>query len=297
MKYIHFIIILILSTNVFAEEYLLEFSDGTVQYMDNNAWVDAYIGDRIPGNTDIKVFANTYAEFSSGDIRLILREQGTYSLDNLFKQSEEISSWSIGSLIGEKLERLVGINVEDLDAAAMGTRGAEIPGIYMDDDGWMDEHTELIENTRRLLGQGNYELALEDLLFEYSFSFGTDKEEISFYIGYIYSILDEKSQALKYLSRIENDFRRPYFSDFVLLKGSLLVESLLFDEAIELFDFYIDNYPDGEKTQYVYFLSAACYKGLGNTYQAKINLERAVAEDPSSDIGKASAEQIEELNM
>jgi outer membrane protein assembly factor BamD (BamD/ComL family) len=107
--------------------------------------------------------------------------------------------------------------------------------------------------------------------------------------------LGESAQAIKYFSEIENDYKRPYFSDLVLVKGSLLVENLLFNEALELFGIYIDNYPGGEKTQYIYFLTAACYTGIDNSLQAKTYLQKTVNIDPNSDIGKAAAARIEEL--
>jgi tetratricopeptide (TPR) repeat protein len=295
MKYLFHIFLFFVSFSLIADDYLLEYTDGSVQYSSGSGWEEAYIGDYVPGNSDIKIDSDTYAEFSRNNIKLTITEQGTYKLDNLFNKSEEIADWSIASLIGDKVERLVGINQEDLDVTHMAVRGDQIPGTRTDDDAWMDEHTELIDEVKRLLGQGNYNNALDELLIEYSFSYGRDKEEICFYIGYIYSILEEDSKALKYFSEIEIDYTRPYFSDLVLVKGNLLVENLLFDDAIELFETYIDNYPGGEKTQYAYFLTAVCYTGLNNTYKTKVYLEKAVNEDPDSEIGRAAANHIENM--
>lgn len=295
MKYLVYIIIFFISFNIFSDDYMLEFTDGTIQYREGNRWVEAFIGDYIPGTAEIKMPADTFAEFRKNNIKLTLTEQGTYMLDNLFNKSEEIADWSIASLIGDKFEKLVGINEEDVDVTHMAVRGAEVEGLDSNDELWLDEHTELINEIKKQIENSNYEDALDELLSEYSFSYGIDKEEICFYIGYIYCITGKNSQALKYFSEISNDYKRPYFPDLVLVKGSLLVENLLFDQAIVLFNAYLNNYPGGEKTQYVYFLSAACYKGMNNSNQAKVYLQKAVNENPNSDIGKASALQIEEL--
>jgi hypothetical protein len=181
MKYIFFVVILFVSFNIFAEDYLIEYIDGTVQYKEGNIWNEVFIGDYVPGSAQVKIPAGTYAEFSKNNIKLTLTEQGTYTLNSLFNKSEKIADWSIASLIGDKVEKLVGINEEDLDVTHMAVRGDEIPGATTDDNVWMDEHTELINDVKKQIEQGRYEDALDELLVEYSFSYGMDKEEVCFY--------------------------------------------------------------------------------------------------------------------
>ena len=68
-----------------------------------------------------------------------------------------------------------------------------------------------------------------------------------------------------------------------------------FQDALSLFDEYMENPDRGESTQVVQFLSAVCLQSLGDTGEAVKKLEAAYALDRSSEYGLAAKEMIDKL--
>jgi tetratricopeptide (TPR) repeat protein len=292
MKYIPIIIFLLLCSILYSDNYLLEFIDGTIEYSDGSGWQELFIGEYIPADTEIKIYDDTYAEITSGNIKITLSMEGVYSVEDLFKSSESVSSWNFSSIIGEKVSKLTGFADEDLGDAQMGVRGNLL---YVSEVEWMDDEEQSLNDAKEKIAEMDYMTALEILLDAVPYSVGSVLHEMNFFIGFLYNKLNNQSLALKHLNSVPNNKYAVYFPELVLLKSTLLIESLNFEKALELLDIYKENYPDGSKIQSVYFLTAICMSEQGKTDLCRTNLEMAVSADPYSDIGRTAAEKLKDF--
>ena len=59
-----------------------------------------------------------------------------------------------------------------------------------------------------------------------------------------------------------------------------------FEEVLELFDPFLQRFPDHENSQSVCFLSAFCNSQIGRKAEAKAKLQKAYALNPSSETGR-----------
>ena len=105
------------------------------------------------------------------------------------------------------------------------------------------------------------------------------------YAAYAHSLKGDNALALIMLEDMELGSEAPVFTDYVLLKGKLLIENLAYDDALDLFSEYLRHPDMGETTQVVYFLSALCHQGLDNIAQAQTLLQDAIEIDSTSEYG------------
>jgi tetratricopeptide (TPR) repeat protein len=203
-----------------------------------------------------------------------------------------VSSWNFSSLIGSKVAKLTGLSEEDMGDVQMGVRGDLL---YVSEIEWMDDDEESLNNAKELISEKEYMTALEILLEAAPYSAGSILDEMYFFIGFLYNKLNNHPLALKYLDFVPYNQYALYFPELALLKSSLLIESLNFDEALALLDLYKKAYPEGAKIQSVYFLTAVCMNGKGNPDSCRENLEMAVSADPYSDIGITAAKRLKDL--
>lgn len=292
MKRIPVIIFLLLCSLLYSEDYMLEFLDGTIEYNAGDGWEELFIGEFIPENTEIKIYNDTYAEITLGTVKVTLSAEGVYNLNELFTSSQSVSSWNFSSLISDKVAKLSGLSEDELGTAQMGVRGNLL---YVAEVEWMDDEEQALNDAKNLITDNEYRTALDILLDSAPYSVGNVLNETNFFIGFLYNELNNHPLALKYLELVPNSKYALYFPELVLLKSSLLIESLNFDEALKLLNYYKESYPKGSKIQSIYFMTAICMSEQGKTNLCMENLELAIAEDPYTDIARLAAERLKEL--
>lgn len=299
MKKIVAFLLFIIGTMGYGQEFVLDYLDGIVDMREGTSWIEIDLGDELFDDSVIRLSDDTMAEISGKGMRLTLTEPGVYSIADLLDSNKRVASWGIGSVLGSKLGALTGESKQG-KTAVMGVRAAAA------DSGpelnWMDEGEELLAEGKLLLQSGDYEEAVEIFEEGYDFADIDEEQQFLFHIGYAYALQGRNAQAMKYLARVEAEIYAPYFADLVLLKGQLLVQSLSFQAAIELFDLYLTSLssgrlsggdlPGGQHKQAILFLSAIGRQGLDDEAEAFTLLKAARDLDPASEIGRAAAERL-----
>jgi len=160
----------------------------------------------------------------------------------------------------------------------------------------MEEGEEYLEQGKEFILAGDYEEAREVLQegADYSFS-DEEKAEYTFYIASTYALEGRNAPALLMLADMKTDSSAPFYSDYVLLKGKLLIEGLAYKKALLLFNEYLKNPDRGETTQLIYFLSALCNQRLENRQGAIRNLEAAYKINNTSEYGRAAKRMMDNL--
>jgi tetratricopeptide (TPR) repeat protein len=239
----------------------------------------------IPENSLIRLSGNGFAELSTRAFTITLSDDGTYNTQSLLRSGQKIASWDIGSVVNSKLSKLITPG-EQGQTAVMGVRGAAADE---DQVTWVEEGGEYLEKGKQLLLNGLFDEAIP--VFKEGADWALTAEERYehlFYAAYAHSLKGDNAVALIMLEDVEAGIDSPFFPDYVLLKGKLLIENLAFEDALSLLAKYL-KYPDmGETTQVVHFLSAVCYQGLDKIGEARKSLEAAYKIDTSAEYGQTA---------
>jgi len=228
-------VLLAMAVNISAQEFVLDYLEGDMEVNQDGSWVEAMIGDTIQGNTQLKVYEETIAEFSNDNTRLTISNPGVYSLKDILGQKKQISSLGFGTIIQNTYKYVAG-KQKSTSSAVMGVRGAKADD--SSDVAWMDEEDEQLSEGKDLIKARKFKQAVSVLEEGFSNADPDAEQEYLFYLGYAYAMLGENGKALKYLSGIKTDGSEDYFGDYVLVKGQLLLDSLSYKKALALFNSY-----------------------------------------------------------
>jgi tetratricopeptide (TPR) repeat protein len=286
------LLVLLIPAAVFSLDYSVDYVYGTVEVRADGRWRSAEIGSTISGDSAIRIGSGAVAELSSGNVRITLGEAGTYLVSQLANSSRQVSSWGIVQMVRGKMRNLFR-GQQEIESTAMGIRAEKMS----DDTGfdWMDEEEEAVEQGKSLLEEQRYEESIA--YFEEALQLADDqgRSVYLFYIGYACAMSGKTGLAMRYLNQIEPSHLLAHYGDYVLLKGQLLLEGQAYQAALELFDSFLESYPDHENRQSVYFLSAFCNAQIGRKTRARELLRKAYDLDPSSETGRRAESMLDSL--
>ena len=290
------IILLSIPFYLFSQDLMVEYLEGSVEISSGYGWEELFIGDEIPADATVRVSENGFAELSAADgVTIAISEDGTYLIKDLMGASKEVASWGIGSLVSHKIKTALASTRGSEQSAVMGVRGAISTSETQID--WMeeDEADEFLGQGKELFAAERYAEAVE--IFKQGLEVADfEKEDLFlYYIAQSYTLMGEKALAIKTLSDTVFDHRSAMYTDLVLLKGSLLIESLAFQKALEIFTSHLKHYPEGGTAQAILILSSFCYRGLKDLDLAKDSLLKAVEVNPESELAREAKRMIREL--
>jgi len=273
-----------------ADNLTLVYAEGEVFQYDGGSWYEIYIGDPIDNSSTIKIGSDSMVEIDSDGNTLLLNKPGTYKLGDLISKRTTISSWGNNPVFKKFLS---GDNKRSgVQTAVMGVRGS---ATETDDVEWLSEDSMIIDEAITMIGEGDFNSAINLLNDEIEVAFDEELSEYNYYLGYSYYMMGASGQALSHLDKVESDYDTEYYPDFVVLKGSLLLESLAYNDALDLFNEFLRNDDFSPTAQAVNYLSATALKGLGNTSEAVKKLRITVKMNPDSDIGKSANTLLENM--
>ena len=278
----------------YSEDLVVQYLEGFVEQNTRTGWQEVYIGDDLPIESTIRVSENGFAEFSLGDLKISVKEDGVYQLSDLVGSSKQVSSWDLSNLVSTKIKTAL-TSPGSGQTAVMGVRGAAAEsGAEIE---WIEAggSAELLQEGLALLEKTRYSEALDVFNEGLSISYGEEEQLFLYYVGYTQSLDRQFALALNTLERVEVDPQSSYYSDLILLRGRMLIESLAFEEALEFFKTHTNRYPEGDLTQAVLLLSSYCYRGLDDTFQALQVLQRVRDLNPDSALGIEAQRLMEEL--
>ena len=286
------ILILIAAIPLVAEDLLVEYVEGILEIKEGSSWAELYIGDMVPENSMIRLSDNGFAELSTRNVTVTLSDDGTYNTQSLLRSGQKVASWDIGSVVNSKLSKLIS-PAQQGETAVMGVRGAAA------DQGeltWVEEGGEFMEKGKQLLVEGLFDEAIAAFKDGADWALTEDeRSEYLFYAAYAHSLKGDNAVSLIMLEDMALGSDSAIFTDYMLLKGKLLIENLAFSDALDLFSEYLKHPDMGETTQVVYFLSAVCHQGLDNKTQAEKLLQDAIKINASSEYAQAAQRMMGSL--
>lgn len=278
-----FILVFFIVLSLAAEDFMLVYTEGDVFLNEDGSWYEVYIGDMIDSSSILKIGSNSLVEIDAAGNKLLLNKPGAYKLGELISQKTKVSSWGNNSVFKKFLS---GDNSRsNAQTAVMGVRGS---ATETDDIEWLSEDNMIIDEAVVMIGDGDFNGAIDFLSDEIDSAFEEELSGYNYYIGYSYYMLGSSGRALSHLDKVVSDYDTEYYPDFVVLKGSLLLESMAYEDALDLFNEFLRNDNFSGTAQAVNYLTATALKGLGRAGDASKKLEITVKMNPSSEIGRSA---------
>jgi tetratricopeptide (TPR) repeat protein len=250
-------------------------------------WAPLSIGDMVPANASVRVSQSGSLELSQGKTRITILKDGTYDIASLLRASEKSGVGGIGANISQKLQSLT--NEKPKSTTVGGVRAAEQGQQTVT---WAEESDEVRSEVTSLLSQKKYEDALRTLNDAIKdASTPADAEEFTYLTGVAYYESGQTVKAYRALAKVSADPSVAWYTNYILLKAQVLVDSASFAEALDILQPFISANPSGESAQIAYLLSYYCQRGLGNMEKAKAALDAGYQIDPSTDTAKMIDEQ------
>lgn len=291
------LIFIVLGCSLWAEKLRVEYLEGTLEAKEGKNWVELFTDDLIDSNSVVRLSPESLVELSGGKTIITLMKPGIYNLADILKQARNSDSYGFDSMVTMKLKAIIDETAEDGQETNMGVRANAVED-YIDDD----VIQELFDLADEEMKKENYDKAIR------LFKDAIDAVEITdpgadsmhmfyYYIGYCHSQKGEDTKALSYLIKIDVDTEAPYYADYVLLYGKLLIKSFAYSDAIILFTDYISKNKNNKSPilQDVYYLVSICYINLETIPEALIHLKKAEDLAPGSEVGRKARDIINKL--
>ena len=275
MKILTIILLFFLIFSVGAATF--NYLEGDVFIIDNGEWYEVFIGDEVERSDIIKLGPSSLVEISTGSNTLILSKPGVYKLKDLLVER---------AIANNVFKKFMARDVQ-VQSAAMGVRGSATETDSMD---WVEGEDEVIEEVIELIRLKEYEEAI--YLLHDEIEFADDINNYNYYLGYNYYMTDSLSKALTHLNEVERYIEEDYYSDYVIMMGSLLINNLEYNMALFLFDSYLKSDSFSIEAQTISLLTAATYQAMGDTRKAKERLEITIKMG-DTEIGKNAQDMLD----
>ena len=280
-------LVLLAATSIAAVSQVaqVDYLEGVAHIEVGGSWSELAIGDRLPPEATIRLSEQGFLELVQGALRVSITQDGLYKLSDVIGKSRQVAAWDLKNSVSGKLKGAVAGPRIGGDTA-MGVRGSAAGSAG--DIQWLeaDETEEIVSRGRELLGRGRYAEALEVFEEGYQNAGAQDREVFLYYIALGHSEQGRTGRALAALRGVQPDPGSQVFADLVLLQGRLLVESLAFQDALELFDRQLARQPSAPLAQAMLIMSAYCHRGLGDAPKVRQTLTRARDLDWGSELGR-----------
>jgi tetratricopeptide (TPR) repeat protein len=286
--FVFLIILTLCSFSLHAADFEVVYLDGSADLKAGSGWRPLYAGDLVSTGDQVKVYKGSLVELSGTGGSLMLSKEGTYNVASLTEDLERKNDIGLGSMLSSRMSTIFqGSSVKNRSTVA-GVRGDVMDG----DDAmtWMESGNQaLIEEGVELLEEGEVDTAMQVFLDAY-FSAMDEIESAAaaFYLAGIEDMQGNIAEAVDYIAGEELTLDHELYPDFVILKGKLLVDTLRYEDALELFETWDGRFAGKDQQQTVGLLHALTLASLNRNSEARSVLNETVAIDSTSETGKAA---------
>lgn len=274
------------------------FLDGEVAWFEDNHWQpELEIGDQISEEALLRLEDGAVVELSYKQNNLTLYSAGSYQIRQLLNRQEEVADWDLSAILSQKMASLFNEDhMSEMGIAVLGVRQAKFNNRFDEVEWIVEEDIDPLAEAINLINTGKYKKAIT-LLANLSGKMDRELEQDHLYYSALAQLKGgSKGKAISLLTKVKNNPAAPYYSDLILLKGKILLESLAYAEALELLDLYLEHMPGGENGQEVNFMAGICNNALGDTKTALRHFEAARQMDQGSLVGRAAGDWLKKIS-
>lgn len=258
-----------------AEELTVDFVDGELALRSDGGWTTLAPGTKISSTSVVRLGEFSVAEISGADATILLSQNGPVDLStvlvlarknparNVFTKLQSaidamlLSSGNGGSTSGS----VAAPSHSEGSGTVLGTRSFEKSLALEDSPAFVDPSDP--ERGFALLSEKRFKAAAGAYLSAAENATGDQKAQLTFLAAFATAASGNEPAALGLLLQIRNDEALVGEPSYVLLRGSLLMESLRFVDALQLFARYDRTLAGAEPSADVQKLDALCRKAIG----------------------------------
>ena len=276
--------LLFASVSLAAEDVSIDFVDGDLSLRSGTGWTELSAGSIIPGDAVVRVGDYSVAELSVAGTRILLSEAGPVYLSSVIPLAKNNPARGLFSKVGDKIGGILvasssGATTSGAAASthsdgpreAFGIRSVhpDLSGLGLTPSGETEKtnaspSASAIDSERgtKLLGEKRYGEAAAAFLRASRSTAGDERAHLVFLAAYAEAAGGHEPDALRLLLLIGNDDSLVADPGYVLLRGSLLMESMRYSDAHDLFSRYETSLGGATPSADVEALGALCSKVL-----------------------------------
>jgi tetratricopeptide (TPR) repeat protein len=288
----------------FAQDLRVEYLDGLLEVQSGGSWREARLGETVAGTASVRLSPGALAELSAGELRVTLHQPGTYGVGALLRASRQSLAWGLGRLLQARIRAL--FSAPTGGSHSSGARAGEVQDSPAELEMMEDEEEEArqaaeraeqtaAEAIRSMLAGGRAGEAAAAAGRALQRAGAAKRPYYLFLLASARCLEGSNVAALQALEAAEVPEEAPWYPEYALLKGRLLLEGQAYREAQVLFDRLLAGSPEPGTAQPAWFLSAFCCLQLGDRVQARRRLEQARDLDAGSEIGVLAKEMLNSL--
>jgi len=287
----------------FAQDLRVEYLDGLLEVSSGGSWRELRQGEKVAGTASVRLAVGALAELAAGELRVTLHQPGTYAVGSLLRAGRQSLAWGLGRLVKARFRTL--FSAPTGSSHAGGARAGEVQdplaGLdMMEDEEEAHQAAEqaqqaAVEEIRSLLAGARAGEAADAAGRALERAGDAERPYLLFLLASARYLEGSSVAALQALEQVQAPEEVPWFPEYALLKGRLLLEAQAWREAQELFDRLLAGSPEPSTAQPAWFLSAFCSLQLGDRLQARRRLERARDLEAGSEIGVQAKEMLSSL--
>ncbi|WP_455383256.1 hypothetical protein [Salinispira pacifica] len=248
-------LLLLASASVAAQEVSVDYVDGELSIRSGTGWVGLMPGSRIAGDSVVRLGEYSVAELTAGTTRVLLSQAGPVDLATVLKLARKNPAdkafGTVGSAINGMLlnSRGGGATSGVASAPSHAPGSGTTMGVRSFDKGLGDDTLEFVDSAgtpepeqgsdaqrgMTLLADERFAEAARVFDAAASGAQGSERERFLFLAAYAAAAGGNEADALTRLLRISDDRTLISDSAYVLLRGALLMESMRFLDALQLF--------------------------------------------------------------
>ncbi|TVQ96243.1 MAG: hypothetical protein EA403_16565 [Spirochaetaceae bacterium] len=278
-----------------AMDFIVRYSEGTVELQRQTAWAPLLMGDLVPGDAVMRLSQGAYAELGDGRTVLRLAQPGVFRMSDLLGGRRAVASPTVTSMIQGRVERLAE-QPRTLVPVVGGTRAVEAP--RQGDIEWVGGESveELIAEGRDALVAGDLDSAFD--LFDEAMLYATADEEaeVAFYLGYTLALSGEPRGALHWLQMHTPNPDAGWFHEHTLALAQVQLDLSMTSDTVALLSRYASSsQADRDTLPSVHLLLGVAHRMGGDASAARRELERVRSLAPGTDLASVAAGMLAEL--
>lgn len=280
---------------LYSQVLSVDYLEGKVEKKEGSKWIELFKDDTLEIQSTIRLQKGSMIELSGNNINITIIKPGTYNCKKIVEESRKTDSFGIDDILASKFAALTEDAENNDSDAVMGVRAADIE---KETDFIGDEIIEeIFRVAKKKIAKEDYKGALSLLEEAYDLGDETNESIFLYYIGYCYNQLGYEARAITYLMDVSIGPEMPFYPEYVMLFGSLLMRSFALQDALALFLDYIkaSGQSDLPENQDIHYLTALCYIQMDDLEKAYTFLDKAKTIDPGTETGKKAESLLKDL--
>ncbi|HUX14138.1 MAG TPA: hypothetical protein VMW87_14005 [Spirochaetia bacterium] len=239
-------ILLTVGSGVAAEDVLVDYINGDLALRSGSGWIDLAPGTTVTSTSIVRLGEFSVAELSAADTKILLSQQGPIDLSTVLALVRKSPARNVFTKVGTTISELL-VGSESGPATSGGLRserdGGTVSGVrsFSKSAPGLDSLNFLEASDTPgfdLLAARKYKEAGDQFLTAAGNAEGTERARLTYFAAYARAADGNEADALRLMLQIRDDESLIGDAGYVLLKGSLLMESTRFLDAIQLFARY-----------------------------------------------------------